>query len=254
MKPPAQPSFRSVLAAALVIMAAVSWVVFIFLPSRHPVPQSVPPPVDQAPPDAANLPTQRAATDRMHLSATGPAVLANNPGFQKRPFPVAIESPKDQWTSADGRDTNVIRQLAHNPLEYERMVGENDKIKRRQLVYLKDPITMVIDRARNAGESVHSFTLPGLDGQEYSVEVTQNTVERTRMAGSLSGHLKGQVNSLVSIGFAEGYESFNIFSPDDKIYIVADAREPGEVMVKEIDPAKYGVFPRTDQPDFIPTK
>jgi hypothetical protein len=85
------------------------------------------------------------------------------------------------------------------------------------------------------------------------VEVTQNSVERERLAGSLAGHLKDRLNSIVSIGFADGYESFNIFSPDDKIYLVADAREPGEVMLREVDPDKYGVPAQTGQPDFIPT-
>lgn len=190
----------------------------------------------------------------MSSSSVVATALTNQPGFQKRPLAVAYESPNTQWTLADGKDTNIIAQLAHNPLEYARMVEENPKIFRRQLVYRKEPITVTIDRARNAGEPVRSFTLPGLDGREYIVEVTQNSVERTRLAGSLAGHLKGRFNSMVSIGFAEGYESFNIFSPDDKIYIVADAREPGEVMLKEIDPAKYGVSPQTEQPDFIPTK
>ena len=69
-------------------------------------------------------------------------------GFQERPFPGGFESTNSQWTTADGKDTNCIRLLAHNPLEYARMVEENPRIFRRQLVYLKKTAAAVEARRR----------------------------------------------------------------------------------------------------------
>lgn len=154
----------------------------------------------------------------------------------------------------DGKSPDVIRQLAHNEWEVERMTAENDSIKHRQLVYRNEPINVTIERARAAGQPLTNITLPALDGAEYEVEVSQNNVSSEKMTGSLSGHLKDRPNSMASIGFVNGYESFNLLSPDDGLYIVADSREPGEVMVKEIDPSKYGLVPNNNAPDFIPTK
>lgn len=174
--------------------------------------------------------------------------------FHLHPFAVAKTNGANEWTAEDGRSPEVIRQLAHNELEAERMTNENSQIKRRQLVYRKEPITKTIEQARAAGEPVQSFTLPGLDGKEYDVEVTQNYVQTERMEGALAGRIKGRFNSMASIGFKNGYESYSIISPDDGVYIVADAREPGEVMVKEIDPTKYALPSQTSAPDFILTK
>jgi hypothetical protein len=210
-------------------------------------------------PSSANLaltnsPAASAATIVAMTPMSSTPAGSSNPGIQRRPFAVVKETATHQWTAENGRDTNVIRRLAHNDLEYQRMVEETARIYRRQLVYRKEPISVTIERARTAGEPVHSFTLPGLDGQEHSVEVTQDYVERALMAGGLAGHLKDRPNSMVSIGFKDGYESFNIISPDDGIYITADARAPGEVVVKEFDPEKYARPPQTDEPDFILTK
>jgi hypothetical protein len=170
--------------------------------------------------------------------------------FRKHPFVATKSSASDEWTSEDGRSPDVIRQLAHNELEVDRLMHENSQIKRRQLVYLNHPITRTIQEARALNQSVESFTLPGLDGQEYDVEVTLNNVHPEQMFGSLSGHLKDSPASFVSVGFANGYEAYDIISPNDGIYIVADAREPGEVMVKQIDPDKYQVL-QTKTPDYI---
>ena len=256
MNPAPKPSLSASLARFLLALLVMVLLGVVFKMMAPPAAQPKQQPGAQAQPavTVAYPPLLTAASNVVKSSAATAVVSPNSPNFQERPFAVVKETATHQWTAENGRDTNVIRRLAHNALEYQRMLDESARIFRRQLVYRKEPITATIDRARNAGEPVRSFTLPGLDGQEYTVEVTQNSVERTRMAGSLSGHLKGQINSIVSLGFADGYESFNIFSPDDKIYIVADAREPGEVMVKEIDPDKYGVSPQTGQPDFIPTR
>ncbi|HLP77970.1 MAG TPA: hypothetical protein VK327_13755, partial [Candidatus Paceibacterota bacterium] len=65
----------------------------------------------------------------------------NYAGFEKRPFAVTRESGLHQWTDADGKDSANIRKLAHNELEYDRMLAENATIYRRQLVYRKQTMT-----------------------------------------------------------------------------------------------------------------
>jgi hypothetical protein len=134
----------------------------------------------------------------------------------------------------------------------QRLLEENKRIERRQLVYRKEMVPMLLQKAQGTGQPLQSFTLPGLDGKEFDVEVTQTNFAAGLQGGSVNGRLKGRANSMVSVGFSNGNESFNIISPDDGIYITADAREPGEVMVKEIDPDKYSP-PEGNTPDFIIT-
>lgn len=149
-------------------------------------------------------------------------------------------------------DPKVIEKLAHNPDEFIRLNEENERIKRRQLVYRKETVPMLVERAHGSGQPLESFTLPGLDGKEIEVEVKETHEEPSLHGGSVIGRVKGRFNSMVSVGFVNGYESFNVFSPEDGLYLVADAREPGEVIVKEIDPDKYTPT-AGNEPDFILT-
>lgn len=186
------------------------------------------------------------------LANSARPVPANYPDFKKRPLPVAYESTNSQWTLADGKDTNVIRQLAHNPLEYARMVEENSRIIKRELVYRKETVPQLLQQLLPAGQRLQSFTLPGVDGSEFEVEVTETHVNGMAQSGSVNGRIKGRYGSMVSVGFYNGSESFNIISPEDGVYLTADAREPGEVIVKQIDPDKYSP-PAGDTPDYILT-
>lgn len=202
----------------------------------------------------SDTPAQSVAPTPAAVAATPSDKLKNFADFRARPFAVTKSSGADAWTAEDGRSPAVIRQLAHNELEVERLTKENPTIYRRQLVYRNEPIAAAVQQARATGQTVQSFSLPGLDGKEYAVEVTQNNVEPVVTAGSLAGHLVGRPSSTVCIGFKDGYESFNIISPEDSVYIVADAREPGQVMVKSIIPGKYGAAAPGNAPDYILTK
>ena len=175
------------------------------------------------------------------------------PAADFRPLPVAQKSAKHEWTAGDASTPAIIEKLAHNPDEFIRMVEENERIKRRQLVYRMETVPMLLERGRSAeGQTLRSFTLPALDGREVEVEVTEIHEEPSLHGGSVIGRVKGRFNSMVSVGFVNGYESFNVFSPDDGLFLTADAREPGQVIVKEIDPDKY--TPTTgNEPDFILT-
>lgn len=202
------------------------------------------PPATQIPAAVTNPfpPTAALNTAKPPPAATG--VLPNNWDFQKRPFPVAYESAKIQWTMADGKDTNVIRQLAHNSLEYDRMVEENSRIFRRQLVYLKETAAAVFEQAKLTGASVKELTLPGADGQELQFEIAKSDGKGSSRQGMFSGHLAGDPESLVTLAFQDGREAFTILSPKENIFVVGEPREDGEVIVKAIDPNKYGQGPQ----------
>ena len=160
--------------------------------------------------------------------------------FQQHPFAAARESSEFGWTAEDGKNADVIRLLAHNELEYQRMVEENSRIFRRQLVYLKDPAAAVFERAKLTGDAVRQLTLPGLDGQELQFEIVKSEGNGSSRQGMFSGHLVGNIDSQVSLAFMDGREAFTILSPKENIYIVGEPREPGQVIVKVINPDTYG--------------
>jgi len=169
-----------------------------------------------------------------------------------RPLPVSLRTEKHEWTKEDAKVPEVIQKLVHNPDEFFRMVEENDRIKRRQLVYRNETVPMLIERLGDS-RLLRSFTLPGLDGKEIEIEVTEIHEEPSLGGGSVIGRVKGRFNSMVSVGYVHGCESFNVISPDDGLCLTADAREPGEVIVKEIDLDKYAPT-GGGEPDFILTQ
>jgi hypothetical protein len=189
----------------------------------------------------------------MGSPATTPTVLAKKSDFSERPFPVAYESSKIQWTSADGKDTNVIRQLAHNSLEYDRMVEENSRIFRRELVYLKETAAAVFEEAKLTKTPVQLLTLPGVDGQELQFQIVSSEGNGSSRQGTFYGHLAGNVDSQVSLAFMDGREAYTVLAPKENIYVVGEPREPGQVIVKAIDPNTYGVGPSGEGDDFIKT-
>jgi hypothetical protein len=156
------------------------------------------------------------------------------------PFNVAKAHGDYAWTAEDGKDTNIIRQLAHNELEYQRMVLENGSIYRRQLVYHPEGFTVQAQQAVQSGQSIQQLTLPGLDGQELSVKVTKTDFESGGDKGLFYGKLPGDPDSMVTVAFINGWESFTVISKLNGIFLHAEARAPGEIVVKQIDPGTYG--------------
>jgi len=212
----------------------------------------------------STLPNRRATHRQNDSTATlsvpagitppAPPAAASVPptGVVLRPLPVVRSSANHEWTAEDAMDPEVIEKIAHNPDEFIRLNQENERIERRQLVYRKETVPMLLDRARNTGRPLESFMLPGLDGREIEVEVTGTNLAANQQGGSVNGRVKGRLNSMVSVGFSNGCESFNVISPDEGLFLTADAREPGEVLVKEIDLEKY-TAPPGNTPDFILT-
>lgn len=165
------------------------------------------------------------------------------PNFQLRPLAVARESANFQWTAEDGRLPEVIDKLAHNELEEERMLKENPRIKRRQLVYIKQTAAALVEQAKLTGEKVQRLVLPGLDGQELQFEITHADLEPSGQIGTFTGHLAGRPQSSVSLAYRFGRQAFTILSPEDGNNLDAEPREPGQVIVKSIDPDAYSPVP-----------
>ena len=159
--------------------------------------------------------------------------------FQKHPFTATHEVAAFAWTSEDGKNPGVIKQLAHNELEFERMADESSRILRRQLVYHKDTVDAQIERAKLTGQPFHQITLPGLDGQEVQFEITQSDLKPSGQSGAFAGHVPGKLDSMVTLAFKGGREAFTVLSPSDGLYLVGEPREPGELIVKSINPNTY---------------
>jgi hypothetical protein len=240
MKPKLPQQIRCISGIAVTALILMTSVVFLLKRTDDRSVARISP----AAPTALNRPRPAAASGSGTASATETVPL--------RPLPVSLTRGTHEWTAGDGMDPKVIEKIAHNPDEFIRMVEENERVKRRQLVYRNETVPMLLDRARNRGEPLRNFTLPGLDGMEVEVELTGIQLNQSGNGGSVTGRVKGRFNSMVSVGFCNGCESFNVLSPDDSLFLTADAREPGEVMVKEIDPLKYNP-PAGTAPDFILT-
>jgi hypothetical protein len=239
MKTPSRPRTRNVILMILAV-AAIFGMFFISAQfHRAPEPKKNPVGHDSAQGGSRSQPF----TAVVKTTPPGLGVMPDDSDFKLRPFSVAQETVSAQWTSADGKDTNVIRQLAHNPLEYARMVEENPRIFKRQLVYLKETAAAVFEQAKLTGEPVKQLTLPGVDGQELQFEIIKSDGKISSRQGAFSGHLAGNNDSLVTLAFLDGREAFTVLSPKENIFIVGEPREDGQVVVKAIDPDTYGVGP-----------
>lgn len=159
-----------------------------------------------------------------------------------RPIPVSLRSATHEWTADDATDLKVIERIAHNPDEIIKLVEENERILRRQLVYRKETAAKLIQKARLNGQPVKEFILPALDGRELKVEVISSDLAPSGQTGTFHGRLAGRQQSLVTLAFEFGVEAFTVLSPEDGIYLQADPRDSGELIVKSVDPDKYVPF------------
>ena len=152
----------------ILVIAVMGLLAMSIMLRRHPR--------GNAPSDFGILPKQISTEELRAFEAPKPppAAIADKvktfETFHKRPFTAAKGKGPDQWTVEDGRSQAAIAQLAHNPLEAERMTGENAKIKRRQLVYRNQTITTVIQEALSKGEQVHQSPCRANYGQRGHVE------------------------------------------------------------------------------------
>ena len=129
--------------------------------------------------------------------------------------------------------------IAHNALEFARMADESNRIYRRQLVYAKATADLLVQRSKLAREPIRQLTLPGLDGNEIQFEITDTDLSASGQQGTFTGHVIGRPDSMVTMAFKGGREAFTILSPADGTYLVGEPREPGELIVKSINPETY---------------
>jgi hypothetical protein len=233
-------------ASVLLWLAVVALLVLIAVvvcrpafPARDVQPARVNPAVANVP--SAQVISNAPTTPLVGSPATNSSSISSN--FQLRPFAAVKETAMHQWTDENGRDTNIIRQLAHNEPEYQRMVDENSHIQRRQLVYRNDTAAAVMQRARLSGKPVEQLTIPGFDGQELQVTVERADLEPSKQAGTFTGRLANQPNSMVTLAFKFGREAFTVLSPDDGTYLQAHPREPGELIITSFEPDTYQPVP-----------
>lgn len=146
----------------------------------------------------------------------------------------------NQSNTPDGKDADSIRKWAHNELEAQRMLNENEKIYRRQLVTLKDPVAAVIERNRLTGARIRELTLQGLDGSEIQFEVTRQDIEPSGLRGTFYGRVAGRLDSMVTLAYLNTRQAYTILSPADNLYLDAEPHDPGDVIVKSINLEKYG--------------
>jgi hypothetical protein len=156
-----------------------------------------------------------------------------------RPLPVARSSEHHEWTGGDGRDPGIIHLIAHGPAEFRRLIEENDRILRRQLVYRKDVFAAAIQRSRLTGEPVRHLLLPGFDGHEFEVDVLRADLAPSGQTGTFTGKLSGQDGSIVTLAFQFGREAFTILSRETGVYLQGHPRESGEIILTSFDPAAY---------------
>ena len=158
---------------------------------------------------------------------------------EARPLAVVQASGQHEWTSEDLRVPEAIEKIAHGPEEFIRMVEENDRIERRQLVYRKEPAWQTVEHSKAKGEAIRKLTLPGLDGREVQVEVTGADLAFSGLSGTFTGKVAGREKSLVTLAFQQGREAFTVVSPDDDLFLQGHPREPGEIILTSFDPETY---------------
>lgn len=155
------------------------------------------------------------------------------------------------WTDADGKDPNVIKLLALNPQHYEYLLEQNQAIFRRQLVYRFQTLHRVLQQAKSSGEPVTELVVPGLDGEEYQMEIRDMHLEPDAHKGSITGTLLGSPDSLVVIAFDGDRESLVVVDPARHLHLMGEPREPGQIILNLVDPTRFGGTDRLWPEDFI---
>ena len=227
----------TLMAAGLLVAIGVG--VFVWRGAVPSPGERIADPADETSPVAGSPAVPAAMASAATNLPPAPGLVPDYEWFQRRPFAVTQTNGNWLWTAENAMDSNVLRQLAHNDLEYERLLAENETIFRRQLVYHESAFSLQAQAAR-LGQPVTSASLPGLDGQLLAVEVRRAELEAGGDRGVFSGKLAGRENSLVTIAFIGGREAFTVYSPEDDLFLNAVPREPGEIILASINPLTYG--------------
>ncbi|MBK1882082.1 hypothetical protein JIN85_06630 [Luteolibacter pohnpeiensis] len=177
--------------------------------------------------DLTNSPDGRFQADGQFLT------VPNREGFRLRPFAVSMRSDDFAWTAEDGKTDEAMRDLSHTEEEEDRLKTDNQWVNKRQLVYCSDYIESLGKEVATQGAALKTAKLPGFDGKEYEVEIVRAESPQGTNEWNISGTLKDRPDTMVAMSSVHGYTSLVIVSPE--IYIEGDAREPGEVVLNQID-------------------
>ena len=152
-----------------------------------------------------------------------------------RPFEVVRSSDRFEWTGEDGKSDAVIEVLANNDKMVEYFQNVNEWTKRRQLIYVDPQFTADIKSVFDSESN--EITLPGFDGEEFTVELNLNATRGD--SSELSGSLRGAIPDIEGARVVGGADSdtwaFGIYLPDRQYQI--QSRENGEFIISEIDVA-----------------
>src|SRR5258706_2379253 len=112
---------RSLLVAiAVALLAGAALVLWERQPARPGGSEANPAGTAKMPAVASSAIPNTLVSSNAVAAVAGSQREARFASFQKHPFPAARESHDYGWTAEDGKDADVIRQLAHNELGLER--------------------------------------------------------------------------------------------------------------------------------------
>ena len=165
--------------------------------------------------------------------------------FVMDPFEVKISNERHGWTVLNARSPEHVELLAHSDPEKDRITEENFWTPRRELVYRKEVVSDLLAKAEESGDALKELILPGFAGDEFNVTVDdiQSFVnEEGIREGDIIGHLTGDPDSKVILGFYGDRESGLVTSPNLEQDINYNPREDGQILVKSVDDQALGYF------------
>ncbi len=198
---------------------------------------------------AASEDTNAAALAATQQTVASQFTMANAPGANprydhtgslhwdrvSRPFPVVLERGHFGWTAEDGLTDEVMPQLANNSDMLDRLEEDNANTVRRQLVYttpeFEDEKREIFAGARS------SITLPGLDGEEFIVDITEFETfpidgANPEDTGGFSGVVRNAPDSLVNVGTHN--DSWSVLVVHEGRQFNLETREPGELILSQV--------------------
>ncbi len=153
-----------------------------------------------------------------------------------KPFKVTHATENYQWTAEDGRSPEVMKQLANNSQMYDELERTNSFVTDRSLIYVADGFGERVEGIFDG--SLEEIVLPGPDGKEFKVKITQFVGDETdagaQITGAFTGTIDGQPDSIIRGASQEDYWSIGITTQEGKNYEIIN-REHGEWILSAID-------------------
>lgn len=129
----------------------------------------------------------------------------------------------------------LIEVLARHPAEKARLEEENQWVKRRELVQVKNSFR---DLAKQilAGKKVEQFEVPLFDGETATVLLDQENSEVfSETSGALFGEIEGEPEAFVALAFYKDSDSGLINFPSRDLTIQYEGFGDRKVIVKDFD-------------------